>query len=125
VAAALIGLGIDVVDLDRFRAVLDRTPRIADRLFTEEERHYAGLQADPTPRLAARFAAKEATMKALGVGLGAFAFREVEVVGLPSHAPALHLRGLAAEVAGRAGVREWMISLTHSDLIAEAIVVAL
>jgi holo-[acyl-carrier protein] synthase len=125
VAAALIGLGIDVVDLDRFRMVLGRRPRVAERLFTEGERHYASLQRDPTRRLAVRFAAKEATMKALGVGLGAFAFRDVEVVALPSHAPALRLTGRAAEVAAHAGVIGWKVSLTHGDLVAEAVVVAL
>ena len=113
------------MDLERFRAVLGRTPRLALRVFTEEERHYAARQADPTRRLAARFAAKEATMKALGVGLGAFAFRDVEVVGLPSQAPSLRLSGRAAELAARAGVREWKVSLTHSDLIAEAVVIAI
>jgi holo-[acyl-carrier protein] synthase len=123
--ATLIGVGLDVVDLDRFRAVLARTPTVAGRLFTEDERSYAAEQRDPTARLAVRFAAKEATMKALGVGLGAFAFQDVEVVRLASQAPSLHLRGRAAELAAARGVAQWQVSLTHGDLVAEALVIAL
>lgn len=121
----MVGLGIDVVDLDRFRAVLARRPRVAERLFTDGERSYAALQRDPTRRLAARFAAKEAAMKALGVGLGAFKFHDVEVVRLSSGAPSLRLAGRAQALAHDQGVREWRVSLTHGDLVAEAVVVAL
>ena len=62
-----------LVDVERFRRVLERRPGIVDRLFTEGERADAGRQRDPAQRLAARFAAKEAVMKALGTGVGAFA----------------------------------------------------
>ena len=79
-SGTVVGVGLDAVDLDRFRALLARRPRLSGRLFTDGERAYAGQTADPVPRLATRFAAKEATMKALGVGLGAFAFADVEVV---------------------------------------------
>src|SRR5260221_5877220 len=79
----LIGIGIDAVEIDRFRRVLARTPGVARRLFTEGERAYGGRFKDPAPRLAARFAAKEAALKALGVGLGAFAFHHVGVGGGP------------------------------------------
>lgn len=121
----LIGVGIDVVDVDRFRAVLARTPGIVARLFTDAEQAYAERHRDPAPRLAARFAAKEATMKAMQVGLGAFAFREVEVVRLDSQAPALQLEGRAAELARDLGVRRWHVSLTHGQFVAEAVVIAL
>jgi holo-[acyl-carrier protein] synthase len=123
--AELIGLGIDVVDLDRFRAVLARTPGVAERLFTADEQAYAARHRDPAPRLAARFAAKEATMKALQVGLGAFAFRDVEIVRLESHAPVLHLSGRAETLARELGVSSWQVSMTHGDLVAEAVVIAL
>jgi holo-[acyl-carrier protein] synthase len=76
------------------------------------------------PRLATRFAAKEATMKALGVGLGAFALRQVEVVRIDLDAPTLLLHGAAAELAQRAGVLRWHLSLTHTDQLAMAFVVA-
>ncbi|MGH9152096.1 MAG: holo-ACP synthase, partial [Acidimicrobiales bacterium] len=79
----MIGIGIDAVEVDRFRRALERTPRMGERLFTDGERAYGSRFADPAPRLAARFAAKEATMKALGVGLGAVDFRDVEVRTAP------------------------------------------
>ncbi|MPY95131.1 MAG: 4'-phosphopantetheinyl transferase superfamily protein, partial [Acidimicrobiia bacterium] len=66
----MIGIGLDAVDVPRFRAVLARRPRISQRLFTDAERAYAGRRADPTERLAARFAAKEALLKSLGAGIG-------------------------------------------------------
>ncbi len=76
----MLGIGIDAVDVDRFRRLLERRPSAAARLFTDDELAHGRRWSDPAPRLAARFAAKEAVMKALGVGLGAFAFRDVEVV---------------------------------------------
>src|SRR5687768_8973682 len=121
----MIGIGIDAVELERFRKVMTRTPGIVRRLFTDGERSYGERAADPAPRLAARFAAKEATMKALGVGLGAFAFRDVEVVKAPSGAPSLVLTGRAADLAARRGVTSWHVSLTHTGLVAEAVAVAL
>ena len=83
----MIGVGIDAVEIDRFRLALRRTPRIAERLFSDAERAYAARRNDPTERLAARFAAKEAVMKAMGVGLWKFNFRDVEVVRGPLERP--------------------------------------
>lgn len=120
----MIGIGVDTVEVARFRDVLVRTPSIAERLFTDAEREYARRSADPAPRLAARFAAKEAAMKALGVGLGAFGFHDVEVVSADSGAPALAVTGRAAVLAAEQGVTAWLVSLTHSALVAEAVVVA-
>jgi holo-[acyl-carrier protein] synthase len=120
----VIGIGVDTVEVARFRDVLARTPSIAERLFTAGERTYAAGHADPAPRLAARFAAKEAAMKALGVGLGAFAFHDVEVVNAEGGAPSLRVTGAAASLAGARGVSAWLVSLTHSALVAEAVVVA-
>ena len=71
-SGALLGVGIDAVDIPRFADLLERRPALAARLFTAGERSYAAGLAKPAPSLAARFAAKEAVMKALGVGLGAF-----------------------------------------------------
>src|SRR5436305_13480265 len=119
------GIGIDAVEVDRFRIVLRRTPGVATRLFTEGERAAGARRRGPAPRLAARFAAKEAVMKALGVGLGAVAFRDVEVVKAPSGAPSLSWTGRAADLAARRGVTSWHVSLTHSGLVAEAVAVAL
>lgn len=120
----VVAIGTDVVDLDRFRLALTRTPGMIPRVFTEGERSYALRKRDPTERLAARFAVKEATMKALGVGLGAFKFHDVEVVKARSGEPSLRLSGRAAELAVKRGVGAWKVSITHSDLIALAIVIA-
>ena len=120
----MIGLGIDAVDIARFRTVLARRPGMAERLFTAGERAYAAGQADPAPSLAARFAAKEAVMKALGVGIGAFRFTDVEVVRLAGGQPSLVVRGAAATLASEQGVGKWFVSLTHTSLVAEAVVAA-
>ena len=121
---AVIGIGVDLVDIDRFRRSLERTPSMRTRLFTDGELAYVAAQADPVPSLAARFAAREAVMKSLGVGLGAFGFHEVWVERAESGQPSLVVTGRAAELADRAGVVTWHLSLTHSDLMAAAYVIA-
>ena len=120
----MIGIGVDAVEVDRFRRALARTPRLAQRLFTDGELAYGARHADPAARLAARFAAKEAAMKALGVGLGAFDFHDVEVRTAPSGAPSLLLSGRAARLAEAQGVGTMHVSITHTDLLAQAVVVA-
>jgi holo-[acyl-carrier protein] synthase len=122
--AGIVGVGVDAVDIARLRAVLARRDGLTDRLFTHGELAYATRANDEIPRLATRFAAKEATMKSLGVGLGAFAFHQVEVVRLGLGAPTLMLYGAAAELASDMGVRRWHLSLTHTDQLAMALVVA-
>ena len=120
----MIGIGVDVVEIERFRRSLERTPTMRDRLFTETELAYVAPQSDPVPSLAVRFAAREAVMKSLGVGLGAFGFHDVWVERAESGAPWLAFAGRAAELAAEAGVIRWHVSLTHSDLVAVAYVVA-
>ncbi len=121
---SVVGIGVDLVDIERFRRSLERTPSMRTRLFTEVELAYVAPQADPVPSLAARFAAREAVMKALGVGLGAFGFHEAWVERASSGRPSLALSGRAAELAGEAGVVTWHLSLTHSDMTAAAYVIA-
>lgn len=121
----MLGIGTDLVDIDRFRVVLERTPGLADRVFCEGERAYAAQAGDPTARLAARFAAKEATLKSLGVGLGAMRLAEIEVIRHDDGRPELRLHGGAAEVATAAGVDRFLISISHTDHLAQATVVAL
>ncbi|WCO66632.1 holo-ACP synthase [Iamia majanohamensis] len=120
----MIGLGTDVVDIDRFRTVLERTPALRARLFTDGEREVADQRRDPVPALAVRFAAKEAVMKVLGVGLGAIDWHDVEVVREPSGRPRLRVTGRAAALADAAGVTTWHLSLSHSDLVAQAVAAA-
>lgn len=121
----VVGLGIDTVDIDRFRLAATRTPRMLERVFTEGERATARRRPDPTQRFAARFAAKEATWKAMGVGLWSVGYHDVEVVRLPSGQPTLRITGKAAELAAQLGIVDWKISMTHTDTVAEAIVIAL
>lgn len=122
----VIGLGTDLVEIERFRlAMTRRGERFTERLFSDDERRYAQRHRDPAPRFAARFAAKEAVMKALGVGLWKFAFRDVEVVRAPSGAPSLALRGKAAQLAAARGVGSWQLSLSHTDATAIAVALAL
>jgi holo-[acyl-carrier protein] synthase len=128
-AAAIVGVGVDAVDVERFRRVLDNRPRFAARCFTETEQNDATGSADPVPSLAARFAAKEAVMKALGSGLGSFALTDVEVCRTAGndatrHAPYLVLRGAAAKLADAQGAGRVHVSMTHTDGVAIAFVVA-
>lgn len=120
----VIGIGVDLVDIERFRRSLERTPSMRARLFTEIELADVSPKADPVPSLAARFAAREAVMKSLGVGLGAFDFHDAWVERAESGRPSLALGGRAAELAAQAGVITWHLSLTHSDVMAAAYVIA-
>jgi len=120
----VIGIGVDVVDIERFRRSLERTPSMRERLFTQVELDYVAPKADPMPSLAARFAAREAVMKALDLGLGAFGFHEAWVDVEPSGAPKLVLVGRARELAVDRGVTRWLLSISHDGPIAIAMVTA-
>jgi holo-[acyl-carrier protein] synthase len=120
----VLGVGVDLCDVDRIRTALGRTAGFADRVFTAAEQAYCGQARDPAPRFAARFAAKEAVLKALGAGLGACPLCDIEVVRAESGAPSLVLHRAAAALADERGVRRWHISLTHTATTAEAMAVA-
>jgi len=120
-----LGVGVDLVDVDRFRVVLARTPALAERLFRADERSYAEQANDPAVRLAARFAAKEATLKSLGLGLGAMPLADIEVVRHESGRPELVLHDRAARVAADHGAVGFLVSLSHTDHLAQATVIAL
>ena len=120
----VVGIGTDLVEVPRFQLALTRRPQLAVRLFSDAEREYAYRFRDPTKSLAARFGAKEAVMKALGVGLWKFAFRDVEVIRLRSGAPTLALYNRALELADERGVTGWHLSLTHTDSMAMAVALA-
>lgn len=121
----VIGIGTDLVEVERFRLALTRRPALAERLFSDDERAYADRFRDPTKSLAARFGAKEAVMKAMGVGLWKFALRDVEVARHSSGEPYLVLHDKAAALAATRGVREWRLTLTHTDSMAMAVALAL
>jgi holo-[acyl-carrier protein] synthase len=121
----VIGIGLDLVEIDRFRAVLARTPRVKERVFRPDERAYCELRHDPTERYAVRFAAKEAVMKAMGCGLGEVAMADIEVVRSESGAPSVLLHGGAQARAETLGISRWLLTLTHTARDAQAIAVAL
>ena len=123
--ARIVGLGTDLVEVPRFRLAMERRgERLGVRLFSDDERAYAYRQKDPAKSLAARFGAKEAVMKALGVGLWKFKLRDVEVVRQKGGAPRVELHGRAAELADERGVRDWHLSLTHTGSTALAVAIA-
>ncbi len=117
---AVIGVGVDVVDIARLDRALTRTPGMAERVFADGERAYA---AGAVERLAARFAAKEAAAKALGAP-AEVRWREIEVVSGADGRPSLTLSGDTAALAAAAGVRSWHVSLSHDGGVAMAVVVA-
>jgi holo-[acyl-carrier protein] synthase len=110
-------IGLDLLEIERLERALERRPRLAERLFTDAEREYAAGRARPAQHLAARFCAKEAVAKAIGIE-GGWAFRDVEVVATGG-APTVRLSGRAAELV-RGQVR---ISLTHTDTMAGAVAI--
>lgn len=116
----MIGVGIDLLEIERMSAALSRRPKLAERVFTAQERAYAERHKNPAQHFAARFCAKESVAKALG--LTAWGWRDVEVVSTGA-APRVRLTGLAAEAADRLGA-EIHLSLTHSELTAGAVAVA-
>ncbi len=120
----MIGLGVDVVAVPRFREALARTPALRERVFTDDERALAAGRADEAETLAVRFAAREAAMKALGVGLGAVDHRDVSVRRRADGAPELVVAGRAAALAAARGVRGWHVSLAHDGGVAMAVVAA-
>ena len=105
----IVGVGIDVIEIDRFETSLARQPRLAERCFTEAEAAYCAAKAFPPQHFAARFAAKEAVGKALGRGMTRW--REVEVVR-GRGAPTVALHGHYAEWAAARGVIRITLSLT-------------
>ena len=121
----VLGMGLDLVSVERFRRFLQRRgERALQRLFTPGERKYCRGHVDPAQSLAARFAAKEALFKALGTGMGpGGGWHDVEVTRLASGKPELLLHGRAAELATELRVRAIHLSLSHSGDTAGAVVV--
>ncbi len=121
-----VGLGVDLVEIERMKRILGRTPRFKVRVYTDEERQYCDATANPHVHYATRFAAKEAVLKALGTG---FAFgiapADVEVVRNQYGRPSVQLHRKAAEIAAKQGVREIPVSLsyTHAEAVACAMAI--
>jgi holo-[acyl-carrier protein] synthase len=119
----IVGVGIDVVPVDRFAAALERTAGLAARLFTGAERVTPSGAARSAESLAARFAAKEALAKALGAG-GGMAWKDAEISTDETGRPSLAVTGTVSERATALGVTDWHVSLSHDGGIAAATVVA-
>jgi holo-[acyl-carrier protein] synthase len=119
----IVGIGIDVVLVSRFVQALARTPVLAERLFTEAERHTPSGLPRLAESLAARFAAKEAVAKALGAPRG-LNWHDCEVVNDEDGRPWLTVAGTVAAAAAERGVTRWHLSLSHDGGIASAMVLA-
>ena len=121
----IVGTGVDLCEVDRLRAAMERYgDRFKQRVFTDREIAYSERKANRYERYAARFAAKEAGMKALGTGWrGGIAWRDFEVTNLPTGRPTLAFHGKAGEIAKKLGVRNVALSLTHTREQAMAMVI--
>ena len=121
----ITGLGVDIVEIDRMAAALERHPRMKDRLFSAEEQAYCESRNRPEVHYALRFAAKEAVLKALGTGFSGMKFTDVEVTRDARGRPVPALSGRAAEVAEELDVIEMHLSLsyTHATAVASAVAI--
>jgi holo-[acyl-carrier protein] synthase len=114
--------GVDVIEIRRIRAALDRHGRrFLQRVYTDREIACYGGRVSS---LAARWAAKEAVAKALGMGIGVIRWRDIEILNGDDGAPVLHLHGAAAVRAAELGLSSWSLSLSHTHELAIAFVVA-
>ena len=118
---AQAGIGVDIVEIGRMEAILAKTPSFARRVFTEEERAYCDASARPAIHYAARFAAREAVLKALGTGFSdGIGFKDVSVTRDAQGRPIALLTGRANEVARELGIIEVALSLSHTAGLAVA-----
>lgn len=120
---AIKGIGVDVVELPRIAAVVEKHPNFGKRLFTEiEQARCFGPQPD-IAAIAARFAVKEAVSKALGTGIGSVGWKDIETTSAESGAPLVTLCGKAAELAEKMGVKQVHCSISHERSVAVAMII--
>jgi len=121
----IVGTGIDIAEVPRIRQSIERFgERFLQRIFTVGEIRYCDSKANRVERYAARFAAKEAAMKALGTGWNyGVRWRDCEVVRMPSGRPTIAFHGKAAEFAAKLGVKNAALSLSHTEVQAIAQVI--
>ena len=119
----IFGIGIDMIEVDRVSRLLARDSRFLDRVFTERERVYCEMKKNKAQNYAARFAAKEAFLKAAGTGWrGGMTFRDVEVVNEESGKPTIVVSGRAKSFVEENGISDIQVSLTHIKSVAGAVV---
>ncbi|HSJ47010.1 MAG TPA: holo-ACP synthase [Euzebyales bacterium] len=123
---AVVGVGVDAIEIARVERALARTPSLVDRLFTEAEQAHCTLRdgRGRAARFAGRFAAKEAVAKALGTGVVGFGFRDIEIVSDGEGAPRVVLAAAATVVASRMGIARVHVSLSLTTTVAVASAVA-
>ena len=121
----ILGIGTDLAEVDRIRESIARFgDRFLNRIYTEGERAYTATKANSAERFAARFAAKEAGMKAIGTGWRhGVTWKDFEVVNEPSGRPTLRLSGVASQIAEKLGAKRISLSLTHTSQMAFAVVI--
>jgi len=119
------GIGVDLVSVDRITRVYDKFPeRFIERILTDDEKAQFEAKGLSMQTLAARFAAKEAVLKAIGCGIGPAAMKDVEIIAPPGKQPAVRLHGLASILAGRKNINNIFISMSHEQNIACAFATA-
>ncbi|RUO31963.1 holo-ACP synthase [Aliidiomarina sedimenti] len=120
---SVLGIGTDIVSIERIAGLLQRNPAFAERVLTPTERATFAQHSQPVAFLAKRWAAKEATAKALGTGIGQVSFQHIEVTRLPSGQPQLQLHGAAQAQATALGATQFHLSLSDEREFAIAYVV--
>ena len=117
-------IGIDIIDIDRIKKAIERTPSFLERIYTPQERSYCLAKHNPYPSLAARFAAKEAVRKLEPAFISGLAWQNIEVINTKSGRPEILLHGKARERARQIGITDIKLSLSHSQNQAVAAVIA-
>jgi holo-[acyl-carrier protein] synthase len=119
--------GVDLVEISKFKEILQRHGQFVSDIFTERERAYCGSMKDPYPHLAGRFAAKESYLKALGTGMSGSGidsiFQEIEVIPAASGKPGISVRGWAEKIAKRKKISQCSLSISHTLHYAVATVI--
>jgi len=120
----IVSIGIDIIEISRIQRLLEKGDRFKNRIYTDRERKYCDRKKNSALNYAARFAAKEAFLKALGTGLSlGVSFKEVEVVNDEYGKPELNLYGKARALTEKKGGSHWHVSLSHLEGIAAAVVI--
>jgi holo-[acyl-carrier protein] synthase len=123
--AGIIGVGTDIIEIERLKRASERSSdRLLEKIFTPGERNFCDARKDRFSCYAARFAAKEAVLKALGTGMAGCGLADVEVIRTHSGRPEIILHGAAAEIAKNKGITAVLISLSHNREQAVAFAVA-
>jgi holo-[acyl-carrier protein] synthase len=120
----IVAVGIDIIEVERIRNLLEQSERFRQRVFTDTEQAYCSPKKNAALSYAARFAAKEAFLKALGTGLSeGLSYKDIEVVNDKKGKPELNLYAKAKEMVVRKGAKAWHVSLSHLQELAAAVVI--